>query len=74
MSNVSKEKFTTALGKRIKQERENKGMSQEELSHKAGLYRTYIGHLEVGRYSPSAFIVFKISKALNVDPAKLFPN
>jgi len=66
-SNVEeKKKFAVRLGKRVRKIREEKGWSQEELAHKAGFYRTYIGHIETGRKSPSAYTVWRIAKALEV--------
>jgi len=43
---LSKKDFTAELGKRIKKWRLKRKMSQEDLAHRAGLYRTYVGHLE----------------------------
>lgn len=68
---LSKEEFTKGLAQNIKKEREKADMSQEELADKAGLYRTYIGHIENARYSPSAYVLYKISTALGVTPDKL---
>lgn len=62
---LSKEQFTQKVAKRVKKAREANNISQEELAHKAGLYRTYIGHIENARYSPSAFVLYKISISLN---------
>lgn len=61
---LNKKQFTLKLAKRIRHLRKKKGMSQEELALEAGLYRTYVGHIETGRYSPSVYIVWKIAKAL----------
>jgi len=69
---LSKGEFTVRVGKRIKEWREKSGMSQEELADRAGLYRTYIGHLENARYSPSAYILYKISKVLKVDISEFY--
>lgn len=63
---LSKNEFTTKLGKRIKGLRETKGINQEELAERAELYRTYVGHIENGRYSPSAYVIYKIAKSLGV--------
>lgn len=63
---LSKREFTLKLAKRLRELREKEGMSQEELADRAGLYRTYIGHIENGRYSPSAYVVYKIAKSLGV--------
>lgn len=68
---LNKDAFTKKIAVRIKEVREEKGMSQEELAHKAKLYRTYVGHLENGRYSPSAYVLYKISRALDVKVEKL---
>jgi transcriptional regulator with XRE-family HTH domain len=68
---LSKDTFTKKLATHIKKLREDKGLSQEELAHLAKLYRTYVGHIENGRYSPSAYVLYKISRALNIDLEKL---
>ena len=69
---LSKKEFTIKVGKKIKKWRVKRDMSQEELAHRAGLYRTYVGHLEKARYSPSAFVLYKIAKVLKVEVSKFF--
>jgi len=71
---LKKDVFTQKLAERIKKARIDSGLSQEELAHQAGLYRTYIGHIEKGRYSPSSYVLYKITKALRIDANKLFPG
>ncbi len=66
-----KDKLTKEIGQRVRAEREKKKLSQEELADMAGFYRTYVGHIETGTYSPSAFTLWRIAKALNIDPGKL---
>lgn len=61
------------IGKRVKEAREKNKVSQEELAGRAGLYRTYIGHIEVGRYMPSAYTLYKIVKALGVKSSDILP-
>jgi len=61
-------------GKRIKKWREKRNISQEDLTDRAGLYRTYIGHLENGRYSPTAYVLYKIAKALKVEASEFSPK
>ena len=63
---LTKSQFTQKIAKRIKQLREHKKISQEELAHEAGLYRTYVHHVEKGRYSPSGYVLYKIAQALGV--------
>ena len=69
---LSKTEFTKRLAKRLKDLRRAKGVSQEQLAHEAELYRTYINHLETGRYSPSTYVIYKIAKALGVNISNLF--
>jgi len=71
---LSKKDFTVEVGKRIKKWREKRGMSQEELAYKAGLYRTYVGHLENARYSPSAYVLYKVAKVLKVEITDFFTS
>jgi transcriptional regulator with XRE-family HTH domain len=66
-----KSKVTKQLGQRVKAEREKKKLTQEELADLAGFYRTYIGHIETGAYSPSMFTIWRIAQALKVDVEKL---
>lgn len=68
-----KQRVSQAVGEEIKKARLKAGLSQEELSDKAGFYRTYAGHVEVGRYTPSIYTLYKIAKALKVKVSTLIP-
>lgn len=70
---LSKNTFTKDLARKLKKVREEKRISQEELADKAELYRTYIGHIENGRYTPSAYVVYKIAEVLKVKLSDLYP-
>jgi len=71
---LSKSEFTAEASKRIKKWRIKRNISQEELAHHAGLYRTYVGHLENSKYSPSAYVLYKIATALKVKVSEFFPE
>lgn len=66
-----KDEFTKHLSKRLKEIRVSKKMTQQELAEKAGLHLTYIGHLELGKYHPTTFVIWKIAKALGISTDKL---
>jgi transcriptional regulator with XRE-family HTH domain len=66
-----KKDFSIKLGKAIRQVREQKQLSQEQLADKAGYYRTYIGHIETATYSPSTYTLWRIAQALDVDVAEI---
>jgi transcriptional regulator with XRE-family HTH domain len=55
-----------ALAIRIKELREKKGISQEELAHRAGLSRTGMGFVETGKRWPRLDTLMKVAQGLNV--------
>lgn len=61
----------TAFGDVVRDLRERKGLSQEELGFACGRHRTYVSLIERGRNSPSLRTIWLISIALEVDPAEL---
>lgn len=67
-----KKNVLVAFGKKIRQIRKGKGMSQEELSFKANLHRTYIGMIERAEKNITLANIEKIAKALDVDIKNLF--
>ena len=66
------EQILSDFGKRVKQLRLQLGISQEELAHRCGLYRTYIGMVERAERSITLCNVFKIASGLNVTVKELF--
>jgi transcriptional regulator with XRE-family HTH domain len=54
--------------------RKEKNLSQEELSFKADLHRTYIGMIERAEKNITLVNIEKIAKALNVDIKELFDD
>ncbi len=58
--------YTQLLSQRLKEIRKKKGLTQQKLAEKAGLHLTYVGHLELGKYHPTVFVMWKIAKALGV--------
>ena len=61
-----------ALASRIKELRDQKGISQEELAHRAGLSRTGMGFLETGKRWPRLDTLMKVADGLNITLDELF--
>lgn len=59
------------VGRNVKQHREAKGLSQEQLAFDADLHRTYVSGVERGIRNPTVLIVAKLANALGVEPSKL---
>ena len=53
-------------GIRIKQIRENAGMTQAELSEKSGITQEHISRIEHGKFTPNVKTADMIAKALSV--------
>lgn len=59
------------FGQKVRKLRLTKGLSQEKLSFKSKLHRTYISDIERGTRNVSIKNVQKIAHALGVMPAEL---
>ncbi len=67
----SKQNILIKFGERVREIRKEKGLSQEELAHKADLHRTYIGMIERAEKNITLINIEKIANALEVDLIKL---
>ena len=55
----------------LQRARQEKGLSQEELAHQAGLERSYVGKLEHARFSVSLDTIEKLAHALDTPASRL---
>lgn len=60
------------IGQRIKKYRNQKNLSQEQLSELADCHPTYIGQLERGEKNATLETIQKIALALNIPLSQLF--
>jgi len=61
-----------ALGNKIRELRDEMGMSQAQLAAEGGLSQGYLSQLENDEVqNPSASVIFRLAKALHVDPRVL---
>ena len=65
-------KFRKNLGARIKQIRESKKLSREDIAFACDFSGSYMGMIERAEYDFKISKLFKISKALNIDIKELF--
>ncbi|NYE56432.1 helix-turn-helix domain-containing protein [Carboxydothermus ferrireducens] len=61
----------TVKGNKIRELREERGLTLNELSKKAGLSISYLSEIERGSKKPSLKTIDKIAKALNVNKAQI---
>lgn len=64
--------YKQLFGKRVKELRKARGLSQLELAAKVGIDRSYMGFLERGDRNPTLEVIAKIAEELNTTPDELF--
>lgn len=72
MAKRVKDERCKAIGQKIKEQREKKGWTQEQLSEKADIHVSYVGQIERGLRHPSLKVLFKIADALSIKVEELF--
>lgn len=68
---MKRRKILIKFGENVRELRKEKGLSQEQLSFKADLHRTYIGMIERAEKNITLSNIDKIAKALDVDIIEL---
>lgn len=68
----SRQSVLIRFGKKVRDKRIEKGYSQEELAHRAGLHRTYIGMIERSEKNITLINIQKIADALEIDVYQFF--
>ena len=61
-----------AIGDRLKNVRKKKGMTQEDVAHKAGIAVSQVGRIERGKLNPRVSTIFVIALAMDIEPKDLF--
>lgn len=61
-----------SIGKKIKEFRNLRGLTQSELSERANISRSYLGDIEGDRYNPSVETLKCIADALSIHVSELF--
>ena len=65
-------KFRERVGLNIRNLRNSRGLSQEQLGLAAEVDRSYISEIELAKNSASLDVLERIADALEVDPKELF--
>ncbi len=61
-----------AFGKRIKELRSARALTQEQLAEQLGITWHYVSMIERGKGNPTLEMIFTFAHALGVDPVELF--
>lgn len=64
---MTKDKRIIAFGKRVREIRKQKGISQEKLAELSNIDRSYMGNIERGEKNVTLKKVYEICDALEID-------
>ena len=64
-------KITAAVGERLRQRREEKNVSQEQLAELAGVDRGYVSLVERGKVNPTVTTLVRLASSLEMNPGDL---
>lgn len=65
------DKINIKFGKKVRQERQKRGLSQETFANIVGVHRTYIGMIERAEKNITLSNIKKIADALNMSLSEL---
>jgi len=68
------DRWKRQFGDRVRELRGERGLSQEQLAHAAGVHRTYAGAVERGEQNISLTNLHEFAEALGVPVAAFFPD
>jgi putative transcriptional regulator len=68
---IKKEQALKKLGKRIREVRKEKGVSQVELANSIGKDQQSIQRLESGNINPSYYFLLEVADGLNIELTEL---
>lgn len=68
---MRKDPVLVEIGSRIQKARKDRKISQEDLAHRAGLHRTFMGLVERAERSVTVLSLLRISTALDIEPGEL---
>jgi transcriptional regulator with XRE-family HTH domain len=71
-SGTVRERVQVKFGSRVRQLRLSAELTQEDLAHRCGLFRTYMSRIETGNANPTLTMIHAIATSLRVPVTALF--
>jgi transcriptional regulator with XRE-family HTH domain len=69
---LTKEEICKQVGTRIRELREDRGLTIEKLAHESGIDYTQISRIELGKINTSIYQIYNITNTLNVPMKDIF--
>lgn len=71
-SHYRNEEGIKAFGRKLREIRKQKGVSQETLAYSADIHLSQVGRIERGEINTSISFVYLFASILNIDPKEFF--
>ena len=68
------ERVQVRFGSRVRQLRLAAELTQEDLAHRCGLFRTYMSRIETGNANPTLTMIYALAGSLRVPVTALFED
>lgn len=68
---MSDDEILRQFGERVRELRQKRGLSQEELARAAGLHRTYVSDIERGKRNVALMNIARLARALGKSVGEL---
>ena len=68
----SEVEFKKIVGKQVRKLRLKAGFTQDVLSERCGIYRTYLSRIEAGSANPTLLVMIALASTLGVHVCELF--
>jgi transcriptional regulator with XRE-family HTH domain len=64
--------FKKVVGQQVRRLRHGAGLTQDVLSERCGIYRTYLSRIEAGSANPTLLVLIALASTLDVHVSELF--
>ena len=61
-----------SIGEVLREHRNDRGLTQEDLAHQAGVHRNVVGLIERGKYNPTVLVLLALTTRLKLTISDLF--
>ena len=71
---MTKEEIANKIGRKIRQLRNSRQMTMEQLALESGMDYSQLSRIERGKINTSVYQIYVIAKALRINPEDVFGN
>lgn len=74
LTDKSNDDMKVIVGRQVRRLRREAGLTQDVVSERCGIFRTYLSRIESGAANPTVTVLVALAATLNVEVQELFRN